>query len=80
MTWESQPMNESFNLGTVAVDPQSGVFVAVRGGWQNWYGAQEFYRSEDGVNWTALDAGAFEGSHRIRQIAFAQSESGVCEG
>lgn len=77
--WSSEAMTPSLGLGTVAVDPSSGTFVAVRGGWQNWYDRQEFYRSADGVNWEVLDGGAFEGSHRIRHIAFADSESGVCE-
>lgn len=77
--WASQAMNPSLGLGAVAVDPASGSFVSVRGGWQNWYDRQEFYRSDDGVNWDVLDAIAFEGSHRIRHIAFADSESGVCE-
>ena len=76
--WASQTMEPSLGLGTVAIDPTSGTFVAVRGGWQNWYDRQEFYRSADGVSWDVLDASAFEGSHRIRHIAFADSESGVC--
>lgn len=79
LRWSSQPMTPSLSLGAVAVDPVSGSFAAVRGGWQNWYDRQEFYRSEDGVNWDVLDASAFEGSHRIRHIAFADSESGVCD-
>jgi len=79
MTWTSEPMRSALDLGTVAVDPTAGVFVAVRGGWQNWYDRQEFYRSEDGVSWQVLDGGAFEASHRIRHIAFGRSESGVCE-
>ena len=78
MTWDAQPMNPALNLGAVAVDPDSGVFVAVRGGWQVWYDAQAFYRSENGVEWATLDAGTFEGSHQIRHIAFARSASGVC--
>ncbi len=79
LSWSAQPISPSLNLGTVAVDPLTGTFVAVRGGWQNWYDEQEFYRSEDGVTWEVLDGAAFEGSHRIRHIAFAQSESGVCQ-
>ncbi len=78
VVWESEPMVPDLDLGTVAVDPTSGVFVAVRGGWQNWYERQEFYRSEDGVNWTVLDAAAFEGSHRIRHLVFANAENGAC--
>ncbi len=78
LTWTSEAMAPDLRLGTVAVDPSTGSFVSVRGGWQNWYDAQEFYRSEDGVNWTVLDAAQFEGSHRIRHIAFAQAETGAC--
>lgn len=78
LSWTAEPMLPDLSLGTVAVDPATEIMVAVRGGWQNWYERQEFYRSEDGVNWTVLDGGAFEGSHRIRHIAFAQAEIGVC--
>lgn len=78
ITWTSQPMVPSLQLAATAVDPQTGTFVSVRGGWQNWYDRQEFYRSDDGVTWTVLDAAAFEGSHRIRHVEFARTETGVC--
>ncbi len=78
LTWTSEPMVPDLRLGAVAVDPSTGSLVAVRGGWQNWYAQQEFYRSEDGVTWTVLDPSQFEGSHRIRHIAFAEAETGAC--
>lgn len=57
-----------------------GTFVAVKGGWQQWYAKQVFYRSEDGVTWDALEAGAFTGSHPIRAIVFGWGEpSGSCK-
>lgn len=78
LSWTAEPMVPELSLGTVAVDPSTGAMVAVRGGWQNWYERQEFYRSDDGVNWTVLDGAAFEGSHRIRHIAFAEAQTGAC--
>lgn len=78
LTWATQKIVDAPQLGAVAVDPESGTFVSVRGGWQNWYDRQEFYRSEDGLSWEILETSAFEPSHRIRHIAFADSESGVC--
>ena len=79
LSWTSKPMSASLQLGATAVDPQTGAFVSVRGGWQNWYDRQEFYRSDDGLNWEVLDSGSFEGSHRIRHIAFAETTAGACE-
>ncbi|MBO6933822.1 MAG: hypothetical protein JJ863_02565 [Deltaproteobacteria bacterium] len=58
-------------LGAVAVS-DDGTFVGVRGGWQNWYENQEFYRSEDGVTWETLGDGSFTGSHPIRDIQFGR--------
>lgn len=78
LAWTEQAITPALGFGTVAVDPDAGVFVAVRGGWQNWYDRQEFYRSADGISWNVLSAGTFEPSHRIRHIAFARSESGLC--
>ncbi len=77
--WSSEAMSPDLRLGATAVDPVTGTFVSVLGGWQNWYERQEFYRSEDGVNWEVLDAASFEGSHRIRHIAFAQPDAGACQ-
>ncbi|MEM7135675.1 MAG: hypothetical protein AAF500_03800 [Myxococcota bacterium] len=73
-SWSS--MNTSpgnLRLGPVAVS-NDGTLVAVRGGWQVWYGDQEFYRSTDGVNWQTLAAGQFVGSHPIRFIAFGHGQ------
>lgn len=78
LIWTSEPMLPDLSLGTVAADPSTGALVGVRGGWQNWYERQEFYRSGDGVSWTVLEPAAFEGSHRIRHIAFAEAETGAC--
>ncbi len=78
LSWSAEPMAPELGLGAVAVNPATGALVAVRGGWQNWYERQEFYRSDDGVNWSVLDGTAFEGSHRIRHIAFAEPETGAC--
>ena len=56
--------------GAAAFDPINRVFVAVSGGWQQWYDQQEFYRSTDGVNWAVVEDGSFAGGHPIGHIAF----------
>lgn len=68
VTWSSTPIATPLNFGSVAVDPATGTFVAENGGWQQWYDSQVFYRSTDGLTWTALDPTAFTGSHDIRDI------------
>lgn len=67
-----------FHLGPVARSDQ-GTYVSVRGGWSNWYGKQDFYRSEDGIVWTALPEGSFEPSHRIRAMTFGYAPAAACE-
>lgn len=52
---------------TVGRSP-GGTFVAVQGS----YEMQRFYRSEDGVNWTELAAGAFTPGHPVTDIVHAQ--------
>ena len=76
---EGLPDGHSFQLGPVARSEETGTYVSVRGGWQQWYDAQDFYRSEDGVTWQALPAGSFAPSHRIRHIAHGRVDPSVCE-
>lgn len=67
--WTSQETTpNNLDIGAVAYNPDSGMFVAVRGGWQNWYDEQMFYRSVDGVVWE--EATEFVGQHPIRFIGF----------
>jgi hypothetical protein len=67
-------------LGPTAID-DAGTMVGVRGGWQTWYGEQEFYRSSDGVTWETLPSGSFSGSHPVRAMAFGRgSASATCPG
>lgn len=67
-------------LGPVARSATTGTFVGVRGGWMQWYEKQVFYRSEDGLVWDALPAGAFVPSHPIRGITFGHvDKSAVCK-
>ena len=68
------------NLGPAAVS-DDGVIVAVRGGWNTWYDAQKFYRSEDGVTWEELAKGSFTGSHPITAMTFGWgAPSAKCGG
>ncbi len=68
------------DLGPVAWSASTGTFVGVKGGWMQWYEKQAFYRSEDGLVWDALPAGAFTPSHPIRTIAYGSvKKSAVCK-
>ena len=69
--WTETPMNQNYNIGPAAYG--NGAYVAVRGGWQTWYTDQEFYRSDDGINWTLLPAGNYVGGHPMRAVTFGQS-------
>lgn len=70
-TWTSHPTDPpDVQVGVAGYNPLTGTFVAVRGGWQNWYEKQEFYRSADGVRWTKLPSQAATGGHPLKTIAF----------
>lgn len=78
MQWQMQE-RDNVHLGATTYDPSNNVFVAVRGGWQNWYDKQEFYRSTDGIQWQKIDDGSFLKSHRIRRLTFGWAKPGtVC--
>jgi len=70
VTWVSEPTTPAdLGIGPVAVS-DDGTFVGVKGGWQQWYEAQRFYRSTDGVTWEELPEGSYTGSHPVRAMAF----------
>ncbi len=69
--WTSQPTAPADLPVGVVASSDDGKLVAVRDGWKQWYDDQRFYRSDDGVTWTELDASAAPRSHRIREITFA---------
>jgi hypothetical protein len=76
-TWESQPISPgNIQIGNVARSP-AGTFVAVNAGWKRWYEQQQFFRSEDGVNWEVLPPEAFVGSHPIYFIAHGEVSPGA---
>ncbi|MCA9695445.1 MAG: hypothetical protein KC636_38055, partial [Myxococcales bacterium] len=67
--WQSAPVTPAgLQIGPSAINPNTGVIVAVRGGWDVWYESQAFYRSVDGVQWDVLGPGAYSGGHPIRAI------------
>jgi len=69
-TWTSQEIEpKNIAIGPLARSPQ-GTLVAANDGWQVWYDKQHFFRSTDGVHWTALPMEAFTGSHPINFISF----------
>ena len=65
--WTSTPMEPGLYLGPAIYDPHNAVFVAVN---DDYYDAQRFYRSTDGISWQTLSRGAAKGSHPIRAMAF----------
>jgi hypothetical protein len=72
-----------FLPGPVAIDPGTRTIVAIRGGWQNWYARQQFYRSADGQQWTALDPSDVGSSaaqnHPMRHMTFGYATpSALC--
>jgi len=73
LNWTRTPLDGDGGSETFAVvgrSPVTGNYVAVSGGWQQWYEEQGFFRSEDGVTWELLDPSNFVASHPIRQLTF----------
>jgi hypothetical protein len=75
---EGLPAGHGFDLGPIARSGETGTYVSVRGGWMQWYDAQDFYRSEDGITWQVRPAGSFVASHRIRHIAYGRVAESAC--
>lgn len=69
--WAPTPISPNVNLGAIAVSDQ-GTFAAVEGGWGEnfWYAGQEFFRSQDGINWESLPVGSYTGGHPVRTMTF----------
>lgn len=66
------------DFGVAAVSDQ-GTIVGVSNEWGESYGAERFYRSEDGVNWEELSSGAYTGGHPIRTMTFGYGQpSAAC--
>ena len=57
----------------------AGTFVAVNGGWDQWYERQRWYRSTDGVTWEVLPEGAAARSHPIHAIAHGVADPSACD-
>jgi hypothetical protein len=79
--WTATPtLPEGVWIGPAAMSEQTGTFVAVDRVWSA-YEDQVFLRSEDGITWEPLPAGAFTPGHSIFHIAFGLAEpSEVCPG
>jgi hypothetical protein len=79
VAWSSQEVTPGdIRIGAMARSDQ-GTFVAHKDAWQGWYEEQEMYRSEDGITWERLPAGAFVPSHPINFVHFGWAEpSSVC--
>ncbi|WP_236519312.1 sialidase family protein [Sandaracinus amylolyticus] len=78
-TWTSTPLSPAgITIGAVTRGA-NGTFVAVNGGWDQWYDRQRFYRSTDGVSWTELPQNAYVRSHPILQIREGRVPRSTCE-
>ncbi|MEZ4439763.1 MAG: hypothetical protein R3B72_11780 [Polyangiaceae bacterium] len=76
-SWTTTP-SDAIDVGPVARS-DDGTLVAVNGGWQVWYEQQRFFKSSDGLTWTALDGAAYVGSHPIFDVVFGYGEgSSAC--
>lgn len=75
-SWTRTPTEPRISVGAVARSP-AGTFVAVRAGWNQWYEAQRFYRSTDGVRWEELAPEAARRSHPIGWIAWGEVDASV---
>jgi hypothetical protein len=72
--WTATPTSpEGVWLGAVAMSDATGTFAANGRVWDG-YETQSFLRSENGIDWEYLDAGAFEGGHYIFEMAFGWAE------
>lgn len=71
-TTETSP--QRVRIGAVAFNPETGTYVAINGGWNQWYDNQVAYRSDDGTTWETLADGAFRGGHPIYGITFGWVE------
>jgi hypothetical protein len=84
--WTTDPLTVNLAAGGTASGPTvgavargpNGTYVAVNGGWDQWYERQRFYRSTDGVTWDELAAGAFTGGHPVRFAAAGAVDVGTC--
>lgn len=57
------------DIGPVSRSP-GGTFVAVNGGWQQWYDKQLFLRSTDGLTWQSLPKSKYAPSHPMTHIVW----------
>ena len=66
------------DIGPVARSP-GGTFVAVNGGWQQWYDKQLFLRSTDGLVWQSLPKTNYKPSHPMTHIVWGPApRSALC--
>lgn len=66
------------SLGPIARSP-SGTYVAINGGWQQWYDKQRFYRSTDGVTWDELDGNRYVKGHPMTSIVWGAATTSACK-
>jgi hypothetical protein len=85
--WSSTPLVKRVGGVPSAGDPSigpvarsaGGTFVAISGGWGDWYEKQRFYRSADGVTWDELDASRYTKGHPMTSIVWGESLQNACK-
>ncbi len=76
--WSSTPtVPAGVSIGPVAYDAEHGIYAAVSGGWNEWYDAQRFYRSVDGITWQVLAASDAPRGHPMRNMVFGYAARSV---
>jgi len=77
-TWTASDTNlGNERFGEVALNPVSGVMVAARSQWQQWYESLRWYRSADGVTWETLAPSAGPQTHPVREMTFGWADPSV---
>lgn len=77
LTWQTAALVPANVKITAVARSNKGTFVSVQQSWNAWYEKQTFLRSDDGLNWQRLPAGAFNGSHPIEYIVYGNVATSV---
>lgn len=77
-TWTETDTNlGGERFGEVARNPVTGVMVAARAQWRQWYESLRWYRSTDGITWETLSPAAGPQTHPVREMTFGWADPSV---
>jgi hypothetical protein len=77
LTVTGLPSGHPFQVQKLAISSE-GTLVSVSNEWMQWYELQDFYRSEDGIQWEVLPGDSFVASHRIQELQFGEVDASFC--